>query len=292
MKLSLRSLLVGGPLSAWVLAVSLLASIFSAPAATPVSAAPLAQATDDCGPEQASVFAPEFQILAGVLGQQMGTPISCPTIGEGDNLFQDTSTGLAIFLLEGGLPSFSAGTDVWVLTPEGVVYFSSPEDPGVLLGGVPSPGDAGTESLAPPTDEGAPIGAEPEPGLMAPDPLPLAPPASQPTQLVGTWQYTSAQYQDPARGLRTVGIGGDLVLKADGRFSMNINFGSAAGRRTGQGSYSVTGDLLTFTTDAGGSEAYTVVLGDRPGASGGIVDTMTMTPPGPDSYTYTLTKPR
>lgn len=289
MKVTLRSLLAKGVLSAWVFAFALLLSV---PAARVASAAPLTQATDDCGPELASVFAPEFQVLAAVLGEQMGTPLACPTWGEGDNLFQETSTGQAIYLLAEGLPAFSAGTDVWVQTAEGVVYFSSPEDPGVLVSAAPAPVDAETGSVTSPEDQGAPIAAEPEPVTIAPDPLPVAPTASQPSQLVGTWQYTSAQYQDGARGLRTVGIGGDLRLSADSRFNMSINFGSAAGRRTGAGSYSVTGDRLTFTTDAGATETYVVVLGDRPGASGGIVDTMTMTPPGPDSYTYTLTKPR
>lgn len=55
-------------------------------AAIPASATPLAQASDGCTPEQAWVFAWECDVLAGFLGEQMGTPIGCPELGASDNL--------------------------------------------------------------------------------------------------------------------------------------------------------------------------------------------------------------
>jgi hypothetical protein len=83
-----------------------------------------------CLPDQRPTFVFGFAELSRRLGSIMGEPIECEH-GEltSDNTFQKTTTGRASYDWCTNTPSFTSGDDHWMLTPDGVVYWSGSDGP-------------------------------------------------------------------------------------------------------------------------------------------------------------------
>jgi len=88
-----------------------------------------------CGPGDVPAFAFGFAALSDLLGQRMGRPLECehPDIATGD-LFQKTTTGLAVYRWCTNLPMFVSGAEHWALTADGPLYWTGPsaDPPGQL----------------------------------------------------------------------------------------------------------------------------------------------------------------
>jgi hypothetical protein len=245
------------PIRAWLMAlVALQLSL------TPLLAAPATQTLDEalaasCDLSNGFNWSPVIVVMSSLIDPAMGEPVACASVNEQGDVAQDTTTGSLV--LGAQHADFTNGVETWQLRLNGLSYIPEP--------------DAAPIQLVTPSFEA-------QPGSPAP-------PVTS-----GLWQYTSAQYVDGPRGLRTVGIGGDVRLNTNGTFSMDINFGAAAGRRVSDGTYAIEGDRLSFNHARGETESFVMVLGERTGNAGAPLHTMTLTPPETASFTYTLTKPR
>src|SRR5207249_4227275 len=100
-----------------------------------------AQGTSYCSDGQSPAFTPAMQALASVLGDAVGTPVECEHIDVvTGSARQQTSSGVAYYDPPSGAPSFTNGSERWLLAGDGTLQYvpgslsatqpvSSPADP-------------------------------------------------------------------------------------------------------------------------------------------------------------------
>lgn len=131
--------------------------------------ATLAQAGTYCGADQTPVYSFGFADLKAFVGDAMGDPVTCEYAdpdGSGD-VYQQTTTGTALWRAGTSISTFTSDTDHWAVTPYGSLTWSGsePDPPAALVTALQAQStdqtahaqpDAPTADLAPPAAAAGP----------------------------------------------------------------------------------------------------------------------------------------
>jgi hypothetical protein len=115
---------------------------------TLVTAAPI-QAQSGGGSAPCVQFAADFAALEQQIGSVMGMPSSCPRIEANGDIFQATSTGLAVHRPD-GMSIFASGDEHWALSADGLEQWTGNWHNGLYPVATPEP-EAEAASPAPET---------------------------------------------------------------------------------------------------------------------------------------------
>jgi hypothetical protein len=78
---------------------------------------------ETCAPGASPLFVFGFAGLKELLGDRMGTPVSCERPGPEGDALQQTTTGMARYRKSTNIPTFTRGEEHWALTERGLVHW-------------------------------------------------------------------------------------------------------------------------------------------------------------------------